>query len=280
MSGLIIAPGCGPGAGSEAAADAPGTGSAGQGAGNIERVGLQLYTVRSLMQEDVGRTLDLVASTGYREVEFAGLFGRSPAEVRGLLDASGLAAPSAHVGLPDLRERMDLLLEAAGVMGHRYLVLPFLAESDRSTLDGYRSIADELNGFGESCRAAGVQFAYHNHEFEFDEMEGGIGYDVLLERCDPELVQMELDLFWIRVGGLDPLDYFQRYPGRFPLCHVKDMDAAGEMVSVGAGVIDFPGIFAHSDQAGLRHWFVEHDNPADPAASIQASYQHLARLTF
>lgn len=268
VGGMALTPGC-------TAREASGAKSRA-----LERFGLQLYTVRGLMAEDVERTLDLVASVGYREVEFAGYFGRAPAKVHEQLEATGLVAPSAHVALPDLRDRLEEVLEAAEVVGHRYLVLAWLAESDRRTLDDYRSIADEMNGFGVACRAAGVQFAYHNHDFEFEEMEGRIPYDVLLARCDAQLVRMELDLFWIRAGGQDPLDYFQRHPGRFPLCHVKDMTASGEMASVGDGTIDFAAIFARSREAGLEHYFVEHDNPPDPEQSIEVSARYLAGLTF
>lgn len=247
---------------------------------SLERIGLQLYTVRNLMEEDVARTLDLVAGVGYQEVEFAGYFGRTPQELRAQLEASGLEAPAAHVPLAQLRDRLAQVLDAASVVGHRYVILPWLAESDRQTLDYYRKLADEMDNFGEACRTAGVQFGYHNHEFEFEELDGSIPYDLLLERCDAELVRLELDLFWIRSRDRDPLEYFRRHPGRFPLCHVKDMDPSGEMVDVGTGTIDFGTIFARSEQAGLEHYFVEHDNPGDPARSIAASYRHLAGLTF
>jgi sugar phosphate isomerase/epimerase len=244
------------------------------------RVGLQLYTLRDSMQEDVSRTLAMVAEIGYQEVEFAGYFGLSPTQIRTLLDDNGLTAPSAHVPLEALRGGIDPILENADTMGHRYLVLPYLVESDRSTLDAYRALADDMNTWGEACRAAGVQFAYHNHDFEFETLDGGVPYDVLLERCDADLVKMELDLFWIRAGGYDALDYFERHPDRFHLCHVKDMTASGEMTSVGRGVIDFATIFARAEQAGLRHYFVEHDNPPDPSRSVEASYGYLDTLTF
>ncbi len=112
---------------------------------------------------------------------------------------------------------------------------------------------------GESCREAGLRFGYHNHDFEFETIDGQIPFDVLLDETDPGLVDFELDLFWITKGGEDPLRYFERYPGRFTLCHVKDMAAGGEMVDVGAGGIDFAAIFARAEQAGLKHFFVEHD---------------------
>ncbi len=264
---------CGP---AEAEHDDPGGGTAEPV--SLEAVGLQLYTVRSLMAEDVDATLADVARIGYDEVEFAGYYERTPAELRATLDAVGLSAPSAHVSLETLRTDPDGTLEAAATLGHRYVVLPWLDEAERGSVDGYRRLAGEMNDFGERCRAAGIQFGYHNHDFELGQIEGATPLDVLIEATDPDLVTFELDIFWLVNGGGDPLDYFARYPGRFQLCHVKDRTAAGDMVDVGAGVIDFASIFRHADAAGLRHYFVEHDQPADPLASIAASYSYLAAL--
>src|SRR6266550_3935693 len=191
----------------------------------LDRIGLQLYTVRHEMEKDVDATIAKVAAAGYQEVEFAGYFGKSPADVKALLDHHGLAA-QAH--------------------------------------------------------DAGLQFAYHNHDFEFVPMEGSLPYDVLLEATDPKLVQLEIDLYWITKGGQDPLKYFARWPGRIPLVHVKDSGGPpdNKMMDVGAGTIDWKKIFAREDQAGIRHAFVEHDQPADAFASIKASCDYLKRLEF
>jgi sugar phosphate isomerase/epimerase len=231
------------------------------------------------MAEDVERTLEMVAGVGYHEVEFAGYFDRSPTELRAVLDRLGLTAPSTHVGLGPLRDRLPEILDEAAALGHRYVVLPSLPARERESLDDYRRLADEMNRFGQACRAADTQFGYHNHAFEFERLDGEAPFDVLLARTDPDLVAIELDLFWIIHGGEDPLAYFEAHPGRFRLCHVKDRTADGEMVDVGAGEIDFPGIFARSEQAGLAHYFVEHDEPVDPEASIRASHLHLSGLT-
>lgn len=256
----------------DAADTAGGTGAA------LERIGLQLYTVRSLMEDDVAATLATVAEAGYDEVEFAGYFGHSPEEIRAMLDEVGLAAPAAHVPLETLRADLPGVLAAAGAVGHRYVVCPWLSEDDRQTLDQYRAHAAFFNEVGAACADAGVQLAYHNHEFEFEPIDGTIPYDVLLEETDPDLVQMELDLFWITEAGRDPLEYFDRWPGRFPLCHVKDRMQDGTMVDVGQGAIDFAALFAHRDHAGLRHFIVEHDNPDDPRRFLANSYDHLASL--
>ncbi len=247
----------------------------------LDRIGLQLYTVRREMQRSFEGTLVTVAATGYKEVEFAGYFGKSPTEVRALLDRHDLAAPAAHVGTLE-PDQWRAALDAAGVIGHRYVVVPWIPAEARLTLDGYKRVAEGFNRAAAEARTAGLQFAYHNHDFEFTPMEGRLPYDVLLAECDPDLVQLELDLYWITKSGQDPLAYFARYPHRIPLVHVKDSGGPPEhrMMDVGAGTIDFKKIFAQGERAGIRHCFVEHDEPRDPFASIGASYEYLKRLEF
>jgi sugar phosphate isomerase/epimerase len=241
--------------------------------------GLQLYTVRSEMERDFDGTLARVAEIGYREVEFAGYFERLPAQVRGALQTTGLSAPAAHIGLEAFESELDRTLDSAAEIGHSLVIVAWVGD-DRRTADGYRRTADQFNTFGEAARARGLQFGYHNHDFEFAPLADTNGYDILLENTDPENVGYELDLFWITKAGHDPFAYFARWPGRFPAVHVKDMDGSPEqrMVDVGDGTIDFAAIFARSDEAGIRHYFVEHDQPADPMASIQRSYEGLVRL--
>lgn len=250
----------------------------------LDRIGVQLYTLRSDMEKDFAGTLARVAAIGYKEVEFAGYFGRSAADVRKILDSHGLRAPSAHIGTPSaLTKDWGKQLDDAKVAGHDYLVVAWLAEEERRTLDDYRKHADLFNKAGETARQAGVRLAYHNHDFEFVRMENKIPYDILLERTDPALVALELDLFWVTKGGQSPLAYFDRHPGRFELVHIKDMEAspAQRMVDVGSGAIDFARILAQREKAGIRHFIVEHDNP-EPSAleSIKASYEYLAQLEF
>ena len=246
----------------------------------LGRIGLQLYTVRHELQRDFAGTIARVAATGYREVEFAGYFGQAPRDVRALLDQHGLSAPSAHVSLaPD---QWRAALDAAPVIGHRYVVVAWIPAEARRTLDDYKRIAESFNHAATEARAAGLQFAYHNHDFEFAPLEGRLPYDVLLAETDPHLVQLEIDLYWITKGGQDPLAYFARWPGRIPMVHVKDSAGPPDhrMTDVGAGSIDWKRIFARRDQAGIRHAFVEHDAPADAFASIRASYEYLRQLEF
>jgi len=265
----------------------------------IERIGLQLYTVRNAMKSDVEGTIARVAKVGYKEVEFAGYFDHSPRDIRALLEKDGLTAPSCHVGYDVVENKWPETLEAAHIVGHKYVVCPWIEEKQRHEPDGYKRAAELFNKAGEASAKAGIQFAYHNHNFEFAP-EPAIGnklpYDFLLENTDPKLVKMEMDLCWISVGGQDPLTYFKRYPGRFPLVHVKDIKKlpklepggpaasleleAHELTDVGSGAIDWKRIFAHSSEAGIRHYFVEQDESADPFESIRKSYEYLSALRF
>jgi sugar phosphate isomerase/epimerase len=248
--------------------------------GGLERIGLQLYTVRELMRQDLARTLERVAKIGYREVEFAGYFGETPARIRGLLDSVGLDAPSTHLSLRDLGPDLARSLDLAERIGHRYLVVPSLDPQDRRTLDDYRRVAAALDRAGEGAQARGLRVAYHNHDFELDPIGGVRPYDLLLRETDPALVHFEIDVYWMARGRADPVAYFERFPGRFHLCHLKDMDRAGDMADVGAGRLDFRAILRRREQAGLRHWYVEHDHPRSPLESVRASHRWLRDLRF
>jgi sugar phosphate isomerase/epimerase len=247
----------------------------------LSQIGVQLYTVRGEMQKDVAATLARVARIGYKEVEFAGYFGRSPSDIRALLDADGLTSPSSHVALAAIRADTPGIIAAAKVIGHQFVVVPWIDAEQRKSLDDWRGIARTLNGLGALFSAAGLNLAYHNHDFEFERIDGQLPYDVLLAETDPTLVAMEMDIYWITKAGQDPLAYFAKYPGRFKEVHLKDSKGSPEheMTSVGSGSINWPQIFAHRSQAGIQHYFVEHDQPKDAFASIEASYRYLAGLT-
>jgi sugar phosphate isomerase/epimerase len=260
----------------------------------IGKLGVQLYTVRDQMKADFDATLAKVAAIGYKEVEFAGYFGRTPQQVRAALDKNGLTSPACHVDYDVLApDKWPAQLESAKIIGQGYIVNPWINEKLRKSADDWKRAAETFNRAGEASHKAGIQFAYHNHWFEFLPVNGKLPYDMLLELCDPNLVKMELDLCWITVGGSDPLKYFDRYPGRFPLVHVKDVksiptvSAYGgaqnfgdtvDMTEVGNGIIDWKRIFAQSGKAGIKHYIVEHDRPAHPFDSIKASYEYLSKL--
>jgi sugar phosphate isomerase/epimerase len=247
----------------------------------LEKIGIQLYTVRDQMKLDFEATLARIAQIGYKEVEFAGYFDRTPADVRAILDRNGLAAPATHM-MAENADAWKKAFDTAKAVGHEYVVAPWIPQEKRMTLDGWKRIAEEFNRVGQIAKDTGLQFAYHNHDFEFPKMEGQIPYDVLLQNTDPKLVQLEIDLYWITKGGQDPLAYFARWPGRIPLVHVKDSMGGPEhkMVDVGQGTIEWKRIFAKRAQAGIRHFFVEHDQPPQPFDDIAASYKYLSQLEF
>jgi sugar phosphate isomerase/epimerase len=233
------------------------------------------------MQQDFEGTLRSLASMGYREVEFAGLFGHDAAEVRQLLTELNLSAVGSHVDWNRIRDDSAGAIAETVALGSHYLVFPFLPDTERQTLAQWRNWVVVLNQVGASCRAAGLELAYHNHDFEFTAVEGIVPYDLLLEQLDHELVKMELDLFWLAKGGRAPAELFSAYPGAFPLTHVKDLRLSdGAMVDVGQGDLDFAGVFAQSDLAGIEHYIVEHDTPADALQTAQNSLTYLENLTF
>ena len=246
--------------------------------GPLGALGLQLYTLRREMAQGVDATLARVAEIGYSEVEFAGYFERSPEEIRRGLASAGLTSPSTHVDIKAVITDWPNTLDVANTIGHRYVVVPSVPREMGVTLDHWRAVADIFNRAGVEARRAGLQFAYHNHDFEFQPIDGRIPFDLLCEQTDPALVQIELDLFWITQGGGDPMALFERWPGRVPMIHVKDRTEAGIMTEVGAGAIDWEQIFGAQAQAGMRHFFVAHDEPREGFASISASYAYLRGL--
>jgi sugar phosphate isomerase/epimerase len=263
----------------------------------IKSIGIQLYTVRDALQRDYDGTLARLAEIGYREVESGRDHDKPPKQMRDALMRHGLTSPSYHVDWKSLGADWPKVIEDNKIVGRTYLVNPWIEEDVRNQPDGWKHAAETLNHAGETARKAGIQFAYHNHWIEFVPLEDGkLPYDILLENCDPNLVKMEMDLGWITVGGQDPVKYFERYPGRFCMVHVKDVhevpDAAsvrggrfaGENMTilsdVGSGIINWKRIFAHSKQAGIKHYFVEHDNPKNSMETARVSYQYLDRLRF
>ena len=248
----------------------------------LDRIGLQLYTVRDLMKADLPETLAKVAAIGYKEVEFHDYFGRSPAQIRELLLRSGLAAPSTHLPFESLQKGWQRALDDTKAMGHHWVTIPSIPDDQRRTLDDWKRNAALFNRAAAQAKSAGLRFAYHNHDVELRQIGGRRPLDILLQETDPSLVDFEMDLYWAVFGGGNPLDFFNRYPKRFPMVHVKDSSGPPDnrMVDVGKGTIDFRSIFAQSDEAGIKHYFVEHDNPGDPIATISNSYDYLRGLTF
>jgi len=258
-------------------------------------IGLQLYTVRDAMGKDPMGTLAKVAQIGYNSIENATytgsekFYGMDAVTYKKVLSDNGLAANSGHYRLGQEMEKgapvqgtilhdWQKAVDDASTVGLKYMVCAYLSAQERGDLDHYKQLADTFNKAAETCKKSGIQFCYHNHDFEFQNQDGVFPYDILLEKTDKDLVKMEVDLYWIKKAGQDPLALFQKHSGRFPLWHVKDMskEADQSFAEVGSGIIDFKTIFQHKDQAGMKFFFVEQDKcPGSPFDSITHSYNFI-----
>jgi sugar phosphate isomerase/epimerase len=255
---------------------------AGTRTAKLDAVGLQLYTVRTLMAKDVEATLATVAGVGYREVEFAGYFNREPAALRATLDRLKLTSPSCHVGLDAVESGFDATAAAAKTMGHKWLIVASVPGKFFESAASLKELAARFNAIGKRARSAGLRYGYHNHNIEFKPVEGTVPLELLLSETDPAVVDFEMDAYWVTQGGGDPFALIDKFPGRFRLLHAKDASAPPrrEMRDVGAGVIEWKKLFAERGKAGIEHVFVEHDSAPDPVASITASYTFLHTLSF
>ncbi|MBV7532510.1 sugar phosphate isomerase/epimerase [Chitinophaga sp. sic0106] len=259
---------------------------------SVKKIGLQLYTLRDLLPKDVEGVIRKVAAVGYKEVETygynpqSGFWGMPARQLAQLLKSTKLAAPSGHVGVdPFIRtgntDELKANIEALKTIGATYFTVPYLDESLRQSADDYKKVAEKLNQAAELCKASGLRFAYHNHDFEFKQHNGVTGYSILLKETDPKLVSFELDIYWAVHSGQKPTEIFAQHPGRFPMWHVKDMDKANpnQNTEVGNGSIDFKDIFKHASTAGLKHFFVEHENNYQPdeLGSIATSFNYISK---
>lgn len=260
-------------------------------------IGLQLYTVRDAMQKDPSGTLQRVAKLGFNSLEGATytgtqqFYGMDAKAFAALLKQQGLIMPSSHYRLGEqqmkgadvqgtMLHEWSKAVDDAAAVGIKYMVCAFLAPEERGNLDHYKQLAEHFNKAGETCKKAGIQFCYHNHDFEFQQQNGQYPYDLLLKNTDANLVKMEMDIYWVTKAGLDPVNLINEHKGRFPLWHVKDMDNTPEhmFTEVGNGTINFKKIFQHAQAAGLKYFFVEQDKcPGDPFASITKSISYIKK---
>jgi len=262
-------------------------------AAQLKTLGVQLYTVRSVLPQKPRDTLNAIRTIGYQEVEatYAGLDDLWP-----VLEASGLKAASIHLdsksvtqGKPD---DLGPIFEQLKKRGFQYAVMPYVPEPERGGIDVIKSLAEKFNRAGEKCRSAEMEFCYHNHAFEFATEKGATLFQVMLEHTDPKLVAFELDVFWVSVAGLDPAEMIQKLSGRVPLLHLKDK-AEGTAVmykesvppatfkEVGSGVLDWPKVLRAAAAAKVAHYFVEQDQtPGDPVDSLRKSYGYLSKLSY
>jgi sugar phosphate isomerase/epimerase len=262
--------------------------------GQKKALGVQLWTIREYLKKDLTGSLARLAKLGYNEIEvfdYDGTYwGKSPKEFSKICNDLGLTIISSHYFTgrhnPALKGSLvngwDKAIEDAAAMNIRYMICAWLYKEERTSLDLYKALADMLNKAGEACSKYKIQFGYHGHNFEFPPIDGVVPYDLLLQNTDKELVKMEADLYWITRAGVDPVEYFKKYPGRFPLWHVKDMERGSEQFAeVGHGVIDFDRIFAQRNTAGLQHWFVEQDQTSrEPFESLAMSRDYILKKKY
>jgi sugar phosphate isomerase/epimerase len=253
-------------------------------------IGLQLYSVRDDLGKDFDGTLRRLAAMGYEEVELAGLGGRTAIAVRDALKATGLTCRSAHYNVPELESALDRVIEEANTLGLKYIVCAFPRFADRAniTLDEWKWNVDFFNRVGAICKAANIQFAYHNHNLEFRTYNGVTAYDELIRLTDAALVKLEMDCGWVATAGHDPAAYLMKHLGRFRLLHVKDLKAGFAAntdmkivtTDIGSGTLDWKKIFTAAKAAGVEGYFVELEPPfaAPPLELARRSAAYLRGL--
>ena len=253
---------------------------------------VQLYTVRDAVSKNLEGTLERLAGLGYKNIELYGyngtFFGKTANEFKTILSNTGIKVLSSHhttgiamKGKGTLSDGWDKAVEDVHALGAEYMVCAFLFPNER-TPEIYKSLPAMFEKAATATKAAGIQFAYHNHDFEFEKLGDTLVYDFLLNNTPADLVKMEMDLYWISKAGQDPVQYFEKYPGRFHLWHVKDMEAGTKAITeVGNGTIDFDRIFKARKKAGLKYWFVEQDtSKRDMFESLTISRDNLAKKNY
>ena len=257
-------------------------------------IGIQLYTLRDTIFKDPTSIIKAVANAGYKEVEMFGLsadnkfFGLTVKAFADLLKANNLTSPSGHY-MPEKflfnngnGDDVKNFCDVANTLGNKYVIIPWLSGERRSNIDQYKALAVRINKAGEIVKNAGLQLAYHNHDFEFQNFNGEHGYNILLNQTNKDLVKMEMDIYWVVRAGYDPIALFKSNPGRFPLLHVKDMSKTDKTqnTEIGNGVINFKEIFSNAKLAGVKHYMVEQETNyvPDVIQSIAVSNASVKKL--
>jgi sugar phosphate isomerase/epimerase len=287
----------------------------------VKKIGIQLFSLPKALDKDFVGSVKMLAQMGYKELELfgpfpfsdaaaiegwkqagkmlgfngSGYFGKTPQEVKTILDDNGLTSPTAHTDFATLANNMDKLGEAAHVLGHQYVVLPAIPDDKRKTLDDYKRTAEAFNKIGENAKKVGLKFAYHNHGYGFKAMDGTMPFDFLMEQTDPNLVFLEMDIFWTAAAGIDPIAYLDKYGKRYRLLHLKDMKTkktfSGDggnmgqwmelfpsMTTAGDGVMDLAGIIKKAQSLGIKHYLVEQDMVAQPEIALKRSFDFLKKI--
>jgi sugar phosphate isomerase/epimerase len=287
----------------------------------LKSIGIQLFSLPKVLEKDFSGSIKMLSQMGYREIEMygpfpfstqgaidrwakitpslgfsgSGYFGHSASDVKKILDENKISVPSIHTDLETLRTRMNQLAEAAHAIGFKYVVLPALPAENRKTLDDYKKTIDIFNQIGEQAVKAGLRFAYHNHGYGLHEMEGKIPVQMIIENTDPKHVFLEMDLFWTVAGGVDPIAFLEKYPGRYKMMHVKNMkqkvkfsgdggdsnqwiELFPQMSTAGEGALDLKSILATAKKSGVDHFFVEQDMVQSPEVALKKSIDYLKSI--
>ena len=262
------------------------------------KIGIQLYTLRDVIFKDVQGTLKQVADFGYKELELFGysdgkVFGKPVSEFAKMVHDLGMKITSGHyaTGLVAPADRPAIVgtlsngwekaVNDAKILGQEYMLVAYLQKDERKTMDDYKKVCELINKNAEICSKYGIRIGYHNHDFEFEPIDGQVPYELMMKELDAKSVSMELDLFWTIYANRDPLKLFAQYPGRFEQWHVKDMskDDRKRNADVGTGTIDFKSIFAKAKESGMKHFYIEHDNfPASSIESVKADAQNIKSI--
>jgi sugar phosphate isomerase/epimerase len=286
----------------------------------VKKLGIQLFSLPKALDKDFVGSIKMLAGMGYKELELfgpfpfsdevaiknwantgkmlgfsgSGYFGRTMQEVKQILDDNGLKTPSTHTDMATLMDKMGKLGEAAAVLGHQYVVLPAIPDEYRKTLDDYKRTAEKFNKIGEAAKKVGLKFGYHNHGYGLKPVDGKMPIETLLDNTDPNLVFLELDVFWTTAGGVDPIAMLEKYPKRYRMLHLKDMKEkktfsgdggnAGQwipmfplMTTAGDGVLNVAGIVQKAQDLGIKHYFVEQDMVANPEVALKRSADFLRK---
>jgi len=288
---------------------------------NVNDAGIGLFSLPMMLEKDFSKTMEMLSTMGYKKIEFfgpysfsaekqkqswantskmigfsgSGFFGNTAKQTKKILDDHGLSSPSMHTDLDTLRDHMGPLAEAANTIGATYVTLPAIPDDERTNLDAYKKIAADFNKIGESAKKHGVRFAYHNHGYGFSPMEGQIPFQLILKQTDPNLVFLQMDLFWTVAGGVDPLKLITENKGRYKMMHVKDMKSQarfsgdggnvqqwmalfGEMTNVGDGVLDLKNILAAAKANGMEHFIIEQDIVKNPEVALKICVDNFKKL--
>jgi sugar phosphate isomerase/epimerase len=255
--------------------------------------GLQLFAFRQQLPKEVNSIIPKIAKAGYKQVEpfgyskANGFWGLTASEFKKLLDDNGLTAPSAHYSLDSFLSsgntaQVEEVIEAAKILGQKYIVLPYLTEQYRNSSDTMNAVVDKINIAAEKVQQAGLKMAYHNHDFEFKNIEGLRLFDLLLNNTNAEQLDFEMDIYWVVRSGEDPLKWLNAHPNRFRLIHIKDMEKANPALNteIGSGSIDYKTILKKARSAGVKYYIVEQENfKIDQFLSIEKSINYLKQIS-